>query len=167
MKTITAKPITVENFAKYGEIQNLLNPSTFGFGAGSSSAFYPDTISFHLNPLQPASICMCQVKKRDEVIEMVEYHDMTCEGVLPLDADIVVFAGLGMPQMPGLEIEAFIVPAGTMIKYRAGVLHGTQFVVGKESANIIVLLPERTFATDMHGHKLEEKDRVRIAIEGR
>lgn len=165
MKTITAKPITIENFAKYGEIQNLLNPSTFGFGAGSNSAFYPDTISFQLNPLQSASVCMCQVKKRDEVIENVEYHNMTCEGVLPLDADIVIFAGLGMPQMPGMVIEAFIVPAGTMIKYKPGVIHGTQFVAYKEMANIVVLLPERTFATDMHGHKFEENDQIKIEIE--
>lgn len=27
MKTIIAKPVTIENFARYGEIQNLLNPS--------------------------------------------------------------------------------------------------------------------------------------------
>ena len=38
MKTIIAKPVTIENFARYGEIQNLLNPSTLGFGAGSDSA---------------------------------------------------------------------------------------------------------------------------------
>jgi ureidoglycolate lyase len=99
------------------------------------------------------------------VIENVEYHNGTCEGVLPLDADIVIFAGLGMPQMPGIEIEAFVVPAGTMVKYRPGVLHGTQFVVDKELANIVVLLPERTFATDMHGHRFEESDQIKIKIE--
>lgn len=164
MININAKPITTENFAKYGEIQNLLKPTTIGFGAGSDSAFYPDTITFPLNPLQSASVCMCQVKQRDRVIETVEYHNYTAEGVLPLDADIIIFAGLGMPQMPDTGYEAFIVPAGTMVKYRPGVLHGTQFVVDKEMANIVVLLPERTFATDMHAHHFEEDDKIVISV---
>lgn len=57
-----------------------------------------------------------------------------------------------------------MVPAGTFVKLKPGVLHGTQFVVDKEQATILCELPGRTFATDFKGGSFEEKDYIKVEV---
>ncbi len=164
MKTIQAKKMTKESFSKYGSYENLYQPATMGIGKGSPSAFYPDVMSFDFGTGHNASACVCQVTKRDMVIESYEYHNNGCEGILPLDADIVIFAGYGFPPILPVELEAFIVPKGTIVKLNPGVLHGTQFPVENEQATVVVMLPERTFATDLQIVQLGGEEKLLIDI---
>ena len=62
------------------------------------------------------------------------------------------------------KFEAFLVPKGTLVKFKAGVLHGTQFPVDQENAAVIVLLPERTFATDFVPGKLEGEEILHLEL---
>jgi len=165
MNIIKAKKITKDNFSKYGSFCDLYKPETMGLGAGSPSAFYPDAITFNFGAGKNTSVCVCHVEKRDMVITTVEYHDNTCEGILSLDADIVIFAGFGFKPYVQNELEAFIVPAGTVVKINPGVLHGTQFPAYADKATVLVMLPERTFATDVKLDMLEGADQIRIELE--
>ena len=55
-------------------------------------------------------------------------------------------------------------PKATLVKFKAGVLHGTQFPVDQENAAVIVLLPERTFATDFVPGKLEGEEILHLEL---
>lgn len=161
MKTIKVQPLTQEGFSKYGSFENLYQPQTMGVGAGTDNAFYPDVMPLGMNQ---ASACVCHVKKRDMIVSGYEYHNHAAEGIVCLDADIVIFAGFGFAPFLPPEFEAFLVPRGTFVKLKAGVLHGTQFPVDQESATVIVLLPERTFATDFVPGKLEGEEILHLEL---
>lgn len=168
MKTIKAKELCHEEFRKYGEYYDLHNPKSTQsvvFGGGSASEFYPDALTLHLGNQSDASVCVCSLKKRDNIIESYEYHNNCCEGILPLDADCIIFCGLGFdPVLPCEEFEAFVVPAGTFVKLKAGVNHGTQFVVDKDKATVLVILPERAFATDMNMFTLDNTEKIKVEV---
>lgn len=164
MTTIYTKTLTKENFSKYGSFENLFNPETMGIGVGSPSAFFPDVLPLNFGARQNASISVCHVAKRDMVIDNYEYHNLCCEGILPINADIVIFAGLGFPPLVPVQLEAFVVPKGTAVSLKPGVLHGTQFPVDGEHAAVLILLPERTFATDFHFTQLNDEEKITICL---
>lgn len=165
MKTIKAQKLTKENFSKYGSFENLYQPETMGVGIGSPSAFYPDVMPLDLGASHNASVCVCHVRKREMVISNYEYHNNGCEGVLPLDADIVIFAGFGFKPFLPPKLEAFIVPKGTIVRLKPGVLHGTQFPVDQEQAAVAVMLPERTFATDFQVEQLTDEEKLLVSLD--
>lgn len=164
MQTVKAKRISKENFSLYGEITDMFHPDGFGFGKGTESAFYPDTVTLHLGTGNDPAICVCQVKKREPVITNYEYHDFTCEGLLPLDADILIYAGWGYGEIHSDCIEAFLVPKGTFVKLKPGVLHGTQFVADGGQATVLCELPSRTFAVDFKGAEFPEAEYLKIEM---
>ena len=165
MKTIKAQKLTKENFSKYGSFEDLFQPETMGVGVGSPSAFYPDVMALDFGVNHNASVCVCHVKRREMVIDNYEYHNNGCEGVLSLDSDIVIFAGFGMKPFLPPVLEAFLVPKGTIVRLKPGVLHGTQFPVDQEQATVVVMLPERTFATDFQYDRLSEEDKLLVTLE--
>lgn len=164
MKTMQAKRLTKENFSKYGAFEDLYAPQTMGMGVGTDNAFYPDVLAFDFGTAHAPSVCVCHVKRRDMVITNYEYHNNGCEGILSLDSDIVIFAGFGFPPLLPAQLEAFLVPKGTLVRLKPGVLHGTQFPVDQEQATVIVMLPQRTFATDFAYGKLNEAEQLRITL---
>ena len=165
MKTIKAKPITRENFSSYGEIIDMFHPDCWGFGAGTESAFFPDALNLPMGGgSDPVSVCICQVNKRENLITNYEYHNCATEGLLPIDADIIIYAGWGFGDIHSDSLEAFLVPAGTFVKIKPGVLHGTQFVVDKEQATILCELPGRTFATDFIGGNFPKEEYLKVEV---
>ncbi|MCK5328144.1 MAG: ureidoglycolate lyase [Candidatus Latescibacteria bacterium] len=59
-------------------------------------------------------------------------------------------------------MRVFRIPKGTMVVLRPGVWHHAPFVVNEPVANVLIILPERTYATDCTVVELEEKERIRI-----
>lgn len=161
MKTIKIQPLTQEHFSKYGSFESAYQPQTLGIGAGSDNAFYPDVMPLET---QNGSVCVCHVKQRDMVVDSYELHNRTTEGIVCFDSDIVIFTGFGFAPFLPPQFEAFLVPKGTIVKLKAGVLHGTQFPVGQERATVLVLLPERTFATDFVPGKLEGEEILQLKL---
>lgn len=161
MKTIKVQPLTREAFSKYGSFENLYQPQTMGVGVGTGNAFYPDVLPLDMDN---ASVCVCHVKRRDMVVGNYEAHNHSTEGVVCLDADMVIFAGFGFAPFLPPRFEVFLVPKGTVVRLKAGVLHGTQFPVDRDDATVIVMLPERTFATDFVAGKLEGDDILRLEL---
>ena len=86
----------------------------------------------------------------------------TCEGLLPLDGDVIIFVGIMDSDFRTESIEAFYVPKGTFVKLNPLIVHGTQYPVDKEDVHIVCMLPGRTFKNDMLSRRLETGEQIRI-----
>ena len=65
-----------------------------------------------------------------------------------LDDDVIVHvAPAGKEAVPELT-EAFLVPKGTMVLLNTGVWHLSAIPVNKETAHVLIVLPERTYLND-------------------
>ena len=164
MKTINAKPLTVEAFKQYGTFQNLLNNEDLAKSSLNKQGFFADllTLNFGGNTLPTVSVCNV---KRDEknIIGFVEAHRYTCEGLLPLDTDVIIFVGKVVRGVLSPDtIEAFHVPQGTFVKMEPLILHGRQFVTKAEEAHVLCLLPQRTYANDMMAQPLGDDDKIEV-----
>jgi ureidoglycolate lyase len=104
----------------------------------------------------------CRVLKRPTVVDYTEYHNTTAEGILPLDSDILIHVAPATPvgDVPVKDIEIFKVPKGTFVSLNPGVWHHAPFAYKADVANVLIVLPERTYATDCYVTKLSKKDQV-------
>lgn len=168
MKTLIAKPLTKENFQKYGEFQNLLDDESLAKKSIFPQGFFADVIKLDFGTTTLPTISVCQVKKQEKnVIRMLEAHKYTCEGLLPLDADVIIFVGRPLPgrKFSVDTVEAFVVPKGTFVRLDPLILHGTQFPVDADTAHIVCMLPGRTFMNDMMAEFLPEEDQAVVTAE--
>lgn len=109
------------------------------------------------------TISVCHVKKQSEnIISFLEAHQYACEGLLPLDGDVIIFVGIMDSDFRTESIEAFYVPKGTFVKLNPLIVHGTQYPVDKEDVHIVCMLPGRTFKNDMLSRRLETGEQIRI-----
>ena len=69
----------------------------------------------------PIAFSPLVVNKGEMLVTQAEYHDTTCEGVLPLDDDVVIHVAPTTKEPVPELTEAFIVPKGTMVKLNVGV----------------------------------------------
>ncbi len=84
--------------------------------------------------------------------------------ILPLDNDVLIHVAPATPAavVPLDKVRVFRVPRGTMVTLRPGVWHHAPFTANNQPANVLIVLPERTYANDCVVVKLDEKDRIRI-----
>ena len=163
MKKSPIKELSLESFAKYGSYANMINPKTEKLGA-EPIEFFRDMVPLDLGSRTIASFSTCRVCKREPVVDVTEYHDGTGEGVLPLDADILIHVGPATAGgcVPLDKIEIFRVPRGTFVSLKPGVWHHAPFAHNAEVANVLIVLPERTYEIDCKVTELAEADRVAI-----
>jgi ureidoglycolate lyase len=162
MRSITPEPLTPETFAPFGSYAALIDPRATHLGAPPIQ-FFRDLLPLELGGSSPV-FSVCRVEAREAVIDVLEYHSKTGEGIIPLDADIVVQLGIATHPNDPLPLEslrAFHVPRGTMLSLRPGVWHHAPFV-RSGAANIVIVLPERTYANDCVVVPIQEGERVRI-----
>jgi ureidoglycolate hydrolase len=166
MKKIKARKLSRDAFRKYGTYQDLLDNKDMALSSVFPGGFFADLIELNFGKECLPTVSVCDVKKQEtNTISFLEAHRHTCEGLLPLDSDVVIFVGTpGGDKFSVKNLEAFIVPKGTFVKLNPLIVHGTQYPLGNEEAHILCLLPERTFSNDMIGQPLEEKDRAEIII---
>ena len=165
MREIKVQPLSREAFARYGEYQDLLDDASLKEHSLFPRGFFADVIKLDFATTTLPTISVCQVQKQEEwKIAMLEAHQYTCEGLLPLDDDVVIFVGAPLPAQPfsSSELEAFYVPKGTFVKLNPLVIHGTQFPVQADNAHIVCMLPGRTFRNDMLAERLNEEEQIRI-----
>lgn len=163
MKTVKAKQITYENFAPYGKITSIAEPTGFNF-AGETHQFYPDRMIFETE--SNLALSPLKVKRPEKIlISQMEMHNTTAEGLLCLDADIVIHVAPPIKNYPNTdEAEAFIIPKGTAVQINTGVWHLAPIPVDQAEANVLILLPERTYANDCLVVDLKEADQFTIEI---
>ena len=160
MRKIKAQKISLENFNNYGSFCDLLNPNGPKMGEGEV-LFYRDQLSYFTGGMMTGfSTVLCQ--KRPMIIDEAERHMDAVEALIPLNDDIVIFAArAGDDNFPIDEVEAFIVPKGYIVTFKAGVWHKAQFPLTQDKVSVACILPERTYARDCLVVKLDEP----IAIE--
>ena len=156
MKTLKAQKLCNDAFRKYGVYQDLLNNDEMRkrtiMESGGAGGFYADLVALDFNPAgNLPTISMCHVlKKEKNVVNFLEYHQYTSEGLLPLDDDVLIYVGIpGRGELTVDKIECFLVPKGTFVKLNPLVVHGSQYPVNKDEAHIVCMLPGRTFKNDM------------------
>lgn len=166
MKTIVAQPLTVQNFKKYGCFQNLLDDASLAESSVVPVGFFADVMTLDFGRGNPPAVSVCIAGRQpDMVVDFMEAHQHTCEGLLPLDGDVVIFVGAMTWEPPRSDgLEAFLVPKGTFVKTYPLILHGKQFALGQDEVRVLCLLPQRTFYNDMVTVPLADGERVRIQL---
>ena len=165
MRTIQPKPLTAESFRRYGQFMNLLDDAALAAASVFPRSFFADVIPLDFgHDLQP-TVSVNSLKREDKAaVRFIEMHHHTCEGILPLDTDVVLFVGL--PEMGKLSvkyIEAFIVPKGTFVRLDPLIIHGSVFCTEK-IGHSLCLLAGRTFANDMEAKLLGEDEQFELAL---
>jgi len=164
MRTIKIENLSAEAIRPFGSYANMLDPVPEDVGK-APTAFYPDLVQQGLGRDSAPSYSTCRVEKRPWVVDFAEYHAATCEGILPLDNDILIHVGPpSHPRMgtPVDKFRIFRVPRGTMVVLRPGVWHGAPFTANDQPANVLIVLPERTYANDFNFVPLEGDDRIQF-----
>ena len=166
--TVMARDLTLEGFAPYGSFVNILNPPAGAprIGLGPIE-FFPDMIQAHFGTSTTVSFSLCRDRKRPLVIDALECHSRTCECMMPLDGDMLLQVAPAAPrgEVPLDKIEVFRVPKGTLVVMRPGTWHHGPFAVDSDIVNILVVLPERTYANDSEVYEIPEQQRIIIALE--
>ena len=164
MKTIKPKELSAEEFLPYGFYANLIDAEGDKLGAPPIE-FYRDMVQQNQCGDSSMSFSSLHVEKRDTVIDVLEYHTATSEGILPLDNDVIIYAaGATAPDgnIPLNKIEAFRLPKGTMAVLRPGVWHHAPFTVNDKPANILIVLPERAYANDCEVFELDGDNQIKV-----
>ncbi len=159
MHTIKAQPITAEAFRHFGSFANLVNPEGFKIGD-----FYNDQVEFPACGTVPIAFSSLVVHKTDLVVKAAEYHDTTCEGMLPLDDDIILHVAPATKDPVPELTQAFIVPKGTMVKLNVGVWHYSAIPMNLDTAHVMIVLPERIYKTDCFVAEYAPEDYVKIEL---
>lgn len=164
MKTLKAVPVTAENWAPYGYLADIAQPgSAYGLG-DYPCTFHRDMVLMPIASTAPVAFGSLKLGKREMIIRDVEYHTMASEVMLPVDDDMVMYAGPangGEPEPSRLE--AFIIPKGTLLVFRAGVWHGAPFPLNGDGT-VLICLPERTYLNDTTKICLPESDYIAIGL---
>lgn len=165
MREIKAQKLDMKKFAPFGYFADMVKPEGEKVG-DAPILFYRDMLQFPLGQTNIASFSIVQVEKRDPVVDTSEYHATVGEGILPLDCDVVIHVAPATPtaDVPVDRIEAFVVPQGTMVVLKPGVWHHAPLTVNTDQANVLIVLPERTYANDCIVRELPPDQQVKIEM---
>lgn len=165
MKIVSVESLTGEAFGEFGSFRDMLNPMSERLGAPPIE-FFPDMVQQMLGNHQAVSYSNCRIGPREPIINTAECHSSTAEMLMPLDADVLMFFAPGcLPDegFPVDKVRVFLVPRGFMVVIKPGVWHHGPFCVGNKEVNILVALPERTYANDTRTVSLEGDDSLLIS----
>ena len=112
MIRIKAEKLTPEAFAPFGTYTNVMNPEGYHIG-GEFHDFYRDQAKFYSDSLLPVGLSPLTVRNHGYVVEGVEWHNHTCEGMMPVNDDAVMHVSLASGDYDVSQTRAFIIPKGT------------------------------------------------------
>jgi len=164
MRTVRVEKLSADEFLPFGVYANYLNPRAEKIGAAPIE-FFRDMAQQTLGEASNVSFSTCLVKQRPLIIDVTEYHSKTGEGILPLDNDVLMHVAPATPadgQAPLDKIRVFSVPQGTLVVLRPGVWHHAPFTVNSTPTNVLIVLPERTYANDCVVVNLAEENQIKI-----
>lgn len=154
MRQIKIQPLSQQAFRRYGDYICLTDDAALAGASVFSTGFFADVLPLEFGGALFPTVSINSLKRCDRIVRFIEYHRRTCEGILPLDTDIIMFVGLPVMGRLSVEhIEAFYVPRYTFVKLNPLIIHGSVFCV-ESSGHSMCLLPCRTFANDMEMKRL-------------
>ncbi|MCX8125218.1 MAG: ureidoglycolate lyase [Spirochaetes bacterium] len=164
MRTIKPLQLTTDDFFPYGYFAKMQNPDSIHFGA-SPVKFYRDILQIPIHSMMNLSFSICQVEKRDFIIQKIECHSSCYEGILPLDGDILIHVAPATQNnvYPYNDIQVFVVPQYTLVVLKAGVWHHAPFSL-HSTVNTLIILPERTYANDCTRVDIPQEYQLKILI---
>lgn len=162
MYETTVRELTSDAFKPYGRFACLIDPETNQLGQ-KPTEWYPDITNVRVADNNP-QFSICKAFPREFVVTVAEYHDRTEEGILPLDGDVLIHVGKpsNPSDCPSEAFEVFKVPRGTMVTLKPGVWHHAPYTLSEKPVNVVIVLPERTYAVDCILVELPESKRVKI-----
>ena len=163
MRKIKAEPLTVEAFAPYGTYTNVMNPEGYHIG-GEFHDFYRDQAKFYTDSVLPVGLSPLTVRAHGYKVDSVEWHNHTCEGMMPVNDDAVMHVSLASGGYDVKATKAFIVPKGTIITVNPGVYHLTPLPVHEKELHALVILPERAYTNDFLSMELDEDSQFEIEL---
>jgi ureidoglycolate lyase len=172
MRELRYRRLDPAAFAGYGSYAAVLDPEADGRTPPRLGAppieFFRDLLQAGIGSDTTVSFGVCRVTRRPPVIDVSEYHDRSCEALLPLDGDVLVHVAPAVPggRFPAAQAEVFLVPKGTMVVLRPGVWHHGPFALSAERVSCLVALPERLYARDCREVEVPPEERIRIVGEG-
>lgn len=164
MGTVKVEELSLKAFQPFGYYANMIDPDTEKIGQPPID-FYRDMVQQDMGGRGVVSFSICRVEKRDLVIDVTEYHTSTGEAALPLDNDTFMHVGpatsAGDPP-PLRKIRVFRVPRGTILVIKPGIWHHAPFTANDDPANVLIVLPERTYANDCVVVDIEGDDVIKF-----
>ena len=161
MPALPIEPLSTEAFAPFGTYAQMIDPDGEKLGRPPIE-FYRDKVALDLGGTHLVALSTCRVEKRPPTIDVAEYHTATGEGILPLDADVAIHVGpaTAPDDLPLDRMRVFRVPRGTLVALRPGVWHHAPFVLDADAANVLIILPERTYAIDCEVEELAPDQQI-------
>jgi ureidoglycolate lyase len=164
MRSVTIEELSTEAFTSYGQYANLIDPDAVCIGE-KPIQFFRDMLQLDLGGATKASFSICRVEERPCVVDLTEYHTACGEGILPLDADILIHVAEATPpgEVPADRVRLFRVPKGTLVTLKPGVWHHAPILAdpSAKAANVVIVLPERTYANDCIVEELSPEQQTR------
>ena len=162
MRNAKVCELSLEKFQPFGSFAPMINPDGAKLGAPPIE-FYRDMLSLKVGT-PTASFSVCRVEKRPMVVDVTEFHSWCGEGILPLDGDILIHVGPATPkgEVPVEKIKIFRVPRGTMVTLNPGVWHHAPFAYKSAAVNVLIVLPERTYANDCIVEKISPIKQIKV-----
>lgn len=158
------KRIVPGNFDQYGSFSRLINPDKVSVGPAIHE-FFCDQLVYYTASTSPVGISTSRVLKRPVVVDTTEIHRCCGEVILPLDGDVYIHVGprSDIDDPPYEKFELFRVPQGTAVYMRPGTWHFAAFPCTQDCVNVMVLLPERTYANDCIVAHIPKDRQIRLA----
>lgn len=162
MKSCDITELTIKNFQPFGTFANITQPDAEKLGSPPIE-FFRDMIQMDIGTSTPLSFSNCLVEQREFVVDVSEIHNQTSEGILPLDNDIFIHvAPATVPDglFPSDKTKIFMIHQGTFVVVRPGVWHHAPFTVDQKPANVLIVLPERTYINDCVTLELKPEEKI-------
>ena len=162
MLKIKTQKLTQEDFAPFGTFASVMDPQGPCL-QGPHHKFYRDSSRFYSDFNLPVGLSPITVEKQSMVITAAEYHNRTCECIMPVNDDAIVHVS---PANGGTydvsQTKAFVVPKGTIITLFPGVWHLCPLPATQPVLNALIVLPERTYINDFYIVDLDEDNQFEI-----
>ncbi|RJP61356.1 MAG: hypothetical protein C4543_03600 [Ignavibacteriales bacterium] len=151
MITINSKPITEDNFIKFGKV--VKSPKGEPTAQATDFKFWSDIANYEIDGATEIGICTVY-KQPKSIINGMERHLDTPEILIPIDAPFV------LPLLKEGEAEeqseAFQVDIGEAVVIDKAVWHGACLPIGKEESSYFVIFKKGTPNEDVYKKDIKE-----------
>lgn len=164
MRHVKVQQLSYKTFKRYGSYLNLTDDDALAEKSVFSAGLFADVIKLEFGGTLEPTVSVNSLRHGDPIVKFIEYHRNTCEGILPLDTDVILFVGLPVRgKLSSERIEAFYVPQNTFVCLDPLIIHGNLFCL-EETGHSLCMLPGRTFANDMEMKVLSNEEALMLAL---